>query len=157
MSSSIIFGMLHDKHTNKITVFSYNHPLSAFPVGSCVYLYSLINLWCKMISAIYSNISRFSLHNVWSYSLQTMIEELIVFAVFCATLWWFCCTGKSNSKSFNMTEHRDMIADRYNSLEEVQAAIKSEGMESCNLIIGWYDAALIGLSAVETLLLYLVI
>ena len=56
-----------------------------------------------------------------------------------------------------MTEHRDMIADRYNSLEEVQAAIKSEGMESCNLIIGWYDAELIGLSAVETLLLYLVI
>ena len=110
-----------------------------------------------MISTIYSNISIFSLHNVWSYSFQTMIEELIVFAVFCVTLWWFCGTEKSNSKSFRMTEHRDMIADRYNSLEEVQAAIKSEGMESCNLIIGWHDAALIGLSAVETLLLYLVI
>ena len=86
-----------------------------------------------------------------------MIEELIVFAVFCASLWWFCGTGKSNSKRFRMTEHRDKIADEYNSLEEVQAAIKSEGMESCNLIIGWYGAALIGLSAVETLLLYLVI
>ena len=86
-----------------------------------------------------------------------MIEELIVFAVFCVTLWWFCGKRQSNSQSFRMTEHRDMIADRYNSLEEVQAAIKSEGMESCNLIIGWYDAALIGLSAVETLLLYLVI
>ena len=110
-----------------------------------------------MISIIYSIISRFSLDSAWSCSFQTMIEELIVFVVFCATLWWFCGTRKSNSKPFNMTEHRDMIADKYNSLEEVQAAIKSEGMESCNLIIGWYDAALIGLSAVEALLLYLVI
>ena len=42
-----------------------------------------------------------------------------------------------------MTEHRDKIADEYNSLEEVQAAIKSEGMESCNLIIGQHDVLLI--------------
>ena len=64
------------------------------------------------------------------------IEALVVVGL-CAGLWWFCCTGgRSRSRYGGFSEHRYKIIDKYDSLEEVQQAIRNEGLESCNLVIG---------------------
>ena len=63
--------------------------------------------------------------------------EALVAGGLCAGLWWFCCTGgRSRSRYGGFSEHRYKIIDKYDSLEEVQQAIRNEGLESCNLVIG---------------------
>ena len=64
------------------------------------------------------------------------IEALVVVGL-CAGIWWFCCAGgRSRGRYGGFSEHRYKIVDKYDSLEEVQQAIRNEGLESCNLVIG---------------------
>merc|ERR1719265_2013991 len=52
-----------------------------------------------------------------------------------------CCCGGGSSKSSrgrkkSAREHRFKIDDKFTSIEQVQAALEREGLESSNLIVG---------------------